>query len=830
MERFKKNSLLAVLMLVLLVAEASMVSAEFTSFLVKDDGQYFQYNQDELNNSYLAYQISPDLEQAGMYIWFIEQQGTVVALGDSEKGWIDYPATATASLVNQIAGKAFSINEYFASEESVLYAENVIDPNVVNSDGSVTPGAYLSDYYDAVNAANNLSQEDYTSDSWEALQTALIDNTVTATNTQQEIEAAAEAINEAIDDLVMITKVERVEALNGISALVTFTAPVENATAANFIVLDENENKLLISNIEISDDNKKVTLNFSTGLEDEMTYKVVTSEVTDEKGEKVESNDIFTYIYADPATIVFTSTSVDSAKENISEYIKVTDILGRDITNEVIQDVVFETSNVSIVGKDGSIGLDGSVLVVAKLPVNDTYLRTAQTILTLFHGEATTFAGYHIYDAADGCAADTNAFNALSEDKIVTTINLQDDTKYVALYYYDQNGNSMDALTSGFEVINLYPGTVIVENDGKVIPITAGNGSAQIKIDDIQQKITVKVKAASEVADMVLAQTSVSISSEVTAPLNKKNIAIAYADQYGDDLDVANLPVSGELKAVSGNESVAEVSVNNNGQISITGIEVGTAVITLKYSDDNIEITRTLAVTVYETGVLTGYVVENESAELNLNKDNDEGMPSESRVQVFGVDSSGNKIVGLSGGIDENAAGRFWLKPVNAAGQLNNNIVDIASDNETVYPLGIGTGYVEVYVGTLYIETLVFNVENTLPEIDTIEFNAVTIVNSEFDGVTPIDVDSLLYTDIDNGIIAFLDLSGEEINASGYVEFVYHITNIDGMTVSPTTPAGAQITEVADGGGIADIVISEIHVDSGANLLTAPQVVRIFCY
>jgi hypothetical protein len=48
--------------------------------------------------------------------------------------------------------------------------------------------------------------------------------------------------------------------------------------------------------------------------------------------------------------------------------------------------------------------------------------------------------------------------------------------------------------------------------------------------------------------------------------------------------------------------------------------------------------------------------------------------------------------------------------------------------------------------------------------------------------------------------------------------------------LTSTTPAGAQITEVADGGGIADIVISEIHVDSGANLLTAPQVVRIFCY
>lgn len=95
MKNLKSKSLLTMLMvLALLVATASMAFADFNAFLVKaDDGKFYEYNQQELNDSYIAFQVlGATSPAAAMYNQFAALQAAgadVVALGDSVRGWMD---------------------------------------------------------------------------------------------------------------------------------------------------------------------------------------------------------------------------------------------------------------------------------------------------------------------------------------------------------------------------------------------------------------------------------------------------------------------------------------------------------------------------------------------------------------------------------------------------------------------------------------------------------------------------------------------------------------------------------------------------------------------
>lgn len=234
MKNIKGKSLLTTLMVlaVLFASSMSMVFAAFTSFLVEKDGQYYEYEQAALNQSYLAWQINPESDAAAMYIQFLDLDGTMVALGDSEKGYMDYQDAANASLAAQIAGEAFDINAYFASDDAVVYGETVTNPNVVNPDGTVTPGVDLTAYDAAVAAAGALTESDYTADSWADLQTALTDNVVTDANTQEEVDEATAAINAAIADLEMVLRVSSVSAVNAKQVMVVYNMGVDETTAS----------------------------------------------------------------------------------------------------------------------------------------------------------------------------------------------------------------------------------------------------------------------------------------------------------------------------------------------------------------------------------------------------------------------------------------------------------------------------------------------------------------------------------------------------------------------------------------------------------------------
>jgi|GEM_PF-1522503 len=94
----------------------------------------------------------------------------------------------------------------------------------------VTEKSDLTAYNAAVAAAAALTEADYTAASWTALQTALTDNVVTDANTQAEVDAAAAAINAAIDGLVMVTRIDTAVATGKDKITVTFNQAVDTAT------------------------------------------------------------------------------------------------------------------------------------------------------------------------------------------------------------------------------------------------------------------------------------------------------------------------------------------------------------------------------------------------------------------------------------------------------------------------------------------------------------------------------------------------------------------------------------------------------------------------
>jgi uncharacterized protein YjdB len=688
--------------------------------------------------------------------------------------------------------------------------------------------ADMTAYNAAVAAAAALTEADYTADSWVALQTALTNNVVTEDNTQAEVDAATAAINAAIDALVMLTKVESVEALNSTSALVTFTAPVQSAKVANFAVTDVDDNTVFVSAVELSADGLTATLAFFDAFEDGDVFDVVTTGITDANGNPVSDEDSFTYVAADAASIEFVKTTVQ-AGDSLVDSLLVLDTLGRDITDEAT--IVYQTSVQSVVSTTGiaanpSAPDADTAIVVAKVDVDGegTYISTPQTVITVTGAEAISLAGYYLTDTP---VADTAAFKDLDAEDINTSVKLGDPTLTLAVYYNDQYDQDTLSYVSDFNgtdeptLRNLTPTVVIVNNDGSITPISVGTGYVRVVNNDITSTLAITVTEEAVLTSMVVDPTVLAVSS--AAGVNTATVDISYLDQYGDEVVVA----AADLDEESDDTDIATVTEVSANELTITGVAEGTATITVTYDDGDVVFEDTIAVTVKDADGLASYLVDNEYTELDVNgvDDNSDYIPVTSDVNVYSIDSNGVKIaqIALDGTTN-------LLKEVDENGDDVAISDQLVSFDYTADPTAVitaeadGTAYVQVIVDTLVVETLELKIVNTTPIATTVDFDAVTVNAGEY-VASDIDIDGLLYTDMDNGIMTFYDQFGDEI--TGTVVFTYYITNIDGMTIAPTTPNGAQITAVDVDGGIADIVITGITVDSGDNLLTTPQIVKI---
>jgi len=158
----------------------------------------------------------------------------------------------------------------------------------------VKDAADMTAYNAAVEAAEALTEADYTADSWAALQTALTDNVVTEDNTQEEVDAATAAINAAIDALVKVLAIDSVTAINSDSDsvdladatgivsdkdkgfVITFSKAVDPTTVTkNTIKLYKGSALVAIDTPVVATDNMSVTVYPTANLIDSADYKLV---------------------------------------------------------------------------------------------------------------------------------------------------------------------------------------------------------------------------------------------------------------------------------------------------------------------------------------------------------------------------------------------------------------------------------------------------------------------------------------------------------------------------------------------------------------------------
>ncbi|MDD3305899.1 MAG: leucine-rich repeat protein [Acetobacterium sp.] len=125
-----------------IIASDEPIQGGLTAFLLKDvNGNFYEYSKDDINYSYVVFQMNPELPLAKMYQHFsgiLSGGGKVIGLKDASKGYMDYEAAVTAFMTAQFTGKPFEMNAYLALNSSKKLTETVSNVQVVDKDGNIT--------------------------------------------------------------------------------------------------------------------------------------------------------------------------------------------------------------------------------------------------------------------------------------------------------------------------------------------------------------------------------------------------------------------------------------------------------------------------------------------------------------------------------------------------------------------------------------------------------------------------------------------------------------------------------------------------------------------
>ncbi|WP_303867197.1 hypothetical protein [Acetobacterium wieringae] len=137
--------------------------------------------------------------------------------------------------------------------------------------------ADMTAYNAAVAAAGALTEADYTADSWAALETALA-TVVTEDNTQAEVDAATAAINDAIDALVMVTRIDTAVATGKDKITVTFNQAV---VATDTLSVKKGSVVVNLDAITYAEDNMSAIIDTTSNLtEGNYTVTLVSGDAT----------------------------------------------------------------------------------------------------------------------------------------------------------------------------------------------------------------------------------------------------------------------------------------------------------------------------------------------------------------------------------------------------------------------------------------------------------------------------------------------------------------------------------------------------------------------
>lgn len=635
--------------------------------------------------------------------------------------------------------------------------------------------------------------------------------------------------NEAIEELKPISKpseglkVVEVSAINSTQAEVKFNMEVKEVKPANFKVTDKDGNLVFVSKVELNEAKDVATLTFVSKFADKATYNVEISNVTDVDGNVMErATEAFTYVAAEVAKVEFTQTTVGH-NTDLRKVVKVTDKLGRDVTSE--HNIEFESSNTNVVPTNGIIGntADGSAIVVAKVQVGDNWVKSAPTTISVKKSAAATFVGAYVYTGE--AAADTEKFAELKDEEKINYVYENDKTSKLALYYNDQYGNELNAVTVFNDtnkpaLENLTPAVVVVDNIGTITPVSVGEGYVKVTNGDVVTTVKIVVREESAIQSMEVEKNDVSVVENIS-----DTVKITFKDQFGTKIDATPTEVKSSASAIATAEKV------ENG-VLITGVKEGTATVEVTYKDEDnkVELKETINVTVTKAADLATYEAVVNATKLDINGVNDDKdkLPKSTNVVVNKIDANGNKI-------GEVATADIALTEVDKDGKAvaeGKELLAIVKPKVTA--ARAGTAYVEVKVGTLVIDTLEFEVVNTESTPTTVEFtrNDLAYVanynKNEFSfklvGSDDKYTHEALKKDLET-IIKVKDQYGKDMKMENVTLIIDPLfTNLNGLKLDST---GVKLEDVTKATATLDIVVKEIKVGNGDNLISEPVVIKV---
>ncbi|WJM14206.1 Ig-like domain-containing protein [Geobacillus stearothermophilus ATCC 12980] len=448
-----------------------------------------------------------------------------------------------------------------------------------------------------------------------------------------ELQKAAQDAKAAYE-AALTPKVESVSAIDSTSFKVTFTKPVDKATAIpkNFsITLKGTETKLYPKSVEVSESGLTATVTLYDTLVDGKTYTVVTSGLKDTAGKEFEtSTNEFTYNKPVPASITFNFNKLpeDSAVD-LTKYVTVKDAAGNVIKSGF--ELEFTSSEKLTQGK--FINTTGKKSVIVNATVKGTNVTTGNVILAV----------------EDEKAAEVSELKLTKDNKEVVTLyangnafdkdgnQISSGTLTLTAKFKDQYGNELTGKVAGtdytFESLN--PEVLVVAPDGSVTPIVPGTALVKVKYGEVTKTIPVTVKANPVLETIAVDSTGVSVAKG-----QKATFKVTLKDQYGNKF-------TGNVNVTSDKTETATVSVSNSGigqseyTVTVNGVAEGSTTITIKSGTKEVKVPVNVVaggpVANYQIKVLDDGKIDKSATESPANND--------VQLKVYAVDANGN-IVG----------------------------------------------------------------------------------------------------------------------------------------------------------------------------------------
>ncbi|KNZ40247.1 hypothetical protein AKG39_18750 [Acetobacterium bakii] len=206
-------------------------------------------------------------------------------------------------------------------------------------------------YYRALGAAEEIiaTKDDYTPASVAALEKAVHDNPVPDSPTQAQVDAAAQAINEALANVIKLTKITTISVINPTTAIVQFNNQVVDLDKSVISVSNKDGDEQDIKLIELANDGLSAAVIFNTPLVEGTTYTMSIPFLTN------ITIGSFDYAVSEVRSIEAATPQIVVADQATAIDYKVYDFDGMDITSLVQDKITFE-STVTVTA-DGKITL-----------------------------------------------------------------------------------------------------------------------------------------------------------------------------------------------------------------------------------------------------------------------------------------------------------------------------------------------------------------------------------------------------------------------------------------------------------------------------------------